>query len=60
MFSRRRFVQGLGSGGLLLASGPRAFAAARPGELTGPQFDLTIDTLPVNITGAPQIGRAHV
>ena len=54
MFSRRRFVQGLGSGGLLLASGPRAFAAARPGELTGPQFDLTIDTLPVNITGAPR------
>src|SRR4029079_10179570 len=45
MFSRRRFVQGLGSGALLLGTGPTLFAASAPRELTGPHFDLTIDTL---------------
>ncbi len=55
MFSRRRFVQGLGTGGLLLAGGHRAFAAAAARtDLAGPDFDLTIDDLPVNFTGAPR------
>ncbi len=43
---RRRFVQGLAATALLpLARHARA-------ELHGPQFDLTIDEMPVNITGA--------
>ncbi len=43
---RRRFVQGLAAAALLpLAREVRA-------ELRGPQFDLTIDEMPVNITGA--------
>jgi FtsP/CotA-like multicopper oxidase with cupredoxin domain len=54
MLTRRRFVHGLGAGALLLGAGPRPFAAPAVRELTGPVFDLTIDTLPVNITGAPR------
>jgi len=55
MFTRRRFVQGLGSSGLLLAGGRQARAGANAvTELTGPEFDLTIDELPVNFTGAPR------
>ncbi len=52
-FSRRRFVQGLAGGTLLL--GGRSFATAAPAggrELSGSAFDLTVDTLPVNFTGA--------
>ena len=55
MFTRRRFVQGLSGGALLLAHGRgRALAAgpAPPAELTGPDFHLTVDELPVNYTGA--------
>jgi CopA family copper-resistance protein len=55
MFSRRRFVLGAAGGALLLAQGRgRALAsgAAPAGELTGPDFHLTIDELPVNFTGA--------
>ena len=54
-FGRRRFVQGLSGGALLLASGRgRALRspAHPPTELTGPDFHLTIDELPVNFTGA--------
>jgi len=53
-FGRRRFVQGLAGGAVLLASGRgRALAASgAPAELTGPDFHLTIDELPVNYTGA--------
>jgi CopA family copper-resistance protein len=53
-FGRRRFVQGLAGGVLLLAHGRgRALAAgSSPAELTGPDFHLTIDELPVNYTGA--------
>ena len=53
-FGRRRFVQGLAGGALLLARGPgRAFGAGNsPVELAGPDFHLTIDELPVNYTGA--------
>jgi len=55
VFTRRRFVQGLSGGALLLAHGRgRALAAgpAPPAELTGPDFHLTVDELPVNYTGA--------
>jgi len=53
MFTRRRFVQGLGGGALLLAHAPgRALAAGSTlVELTGPDFQLTVDELPVNYTG---------
>jgi len=52
MLSRRQFVQGIGGGALLLgASGWSRAATAAPNVLTGPDFDLTIDTLPVNLTG---------
>src|SRR4051812_22272321 len=50
-FDRRQFVQGLAGGALLLGAGRRARAAA-PRELQGPEFDLTIDSMPVNFTGA--------
>ena len=54
MFTRRRFVQGLGTSGLLLSYGRRscADASVTRAELNGPDFDLTIDELPVNLTGA--------
>jgi FtsP/CotA-like multicopper oxidase with cupredoxin domain len=49
---RRRFVQGLTGGALLAGSGRLCGAPAARGELVGPNFDLTIDELPVNLTGA--------
>jgi FtsP/CotA-like multicopper oxidase with cupredoxin domain len=52
MLSRRRFMQGLGGGVLLLGGGPWSRGAAAVRELVGPNFDLTIDELPVNFTGA--------
>jgi len=48
--SRRRFVQGVGAGILLPGTATRLLAA-QPRELTGPVFDLTIGTIPVNFTG---------
>jgi FtsP/CotA-like multicopper oxidase with cupredoxin domain len=53
-FGRRRFVQGLAGGALLLASGRGRSQTVGPAsaELTGPDFHLTIDELPVNYTGA--------
>ncbi|HET7809972.1 MAG TPA: copper resistance system multicopper oxidase [Steroidobacteraceae bacterium] len=52
MLSRRRFVQGVGGAGLLLGAGGWSRAgASEPGVLVGPDFDLTIDTLPVNFSG---------
>src|SRR6187397_2868509 len=52
-FGRRRFVQGLVAGGLLLTHGrARAVDGSTRAELTGPDFHLTIDELPVNYTGA--------
>jgi len=52
MLSRRQFVHGIGGGALLLGAGgwTRAGTAGSP-VLTGPDFDLTIDYLPVNFTG---------
>jgi len=52
MLTRRRFVQGVGGALLLPAWQGRALGAgANPRELIGPNFDLTIDELPVNFTG---------
>lgn len=68
--ARRRFVQGLAAGGLLLGLSPwRASApglgearAAEPGrpvpELRGTEFHLEVAELPVNYTGAPRLGVA--
>jgi CopA family copper-resistance protein len=55
VFTRRRFVQGLSGGALWIAHGRGAAIAAGASvasELTGPDFHLTIDELPVNFTGA--------
>ena len=55
MFTRRKFVLGAAGGAMLAAHGRgRAFAATVPsaGELTGPEFHLTIEELAVNFTGA--------
>ncbi|MFP2768513.1 copper resistance system multicopper oxidase [Oceanisphaera sp. KMM 10153] len=57
---RRRFVQGLAAGGVVLGMAPmlRPARAASPGTLTGDvpvltgtEFDLVIDETPVNFTG---------
>jgi CopA family copper-resistance protein len=53
--SRRRFVQGLATGGVLAALGPwpgRASPGMRQRVLTGTEFDLRIGEMPVNFTGA--------
>ncbi len=57
MISRRTFVQGLVQGvggGAILLGGARAGWASvpSPAVLTGPEFDLTIDEMRVNFTGA--------
>jgi CopA family copper-resistance protein len=55
--ARRRFVQGLTAGGVLagLGSVPGAAFALSPAaprrELSGTEFDLVVDELPVNFTG---------
>jgi CopA family copper-resistance protein len=56
MIARRRFVQGLAAGGLV-ASAALSRASAMP-VLSGDRFDLTVGTLPVNITGKPRIAHA--
>ncbi|MBS0584050.1 MAG: copper resistance system multicopper oxidase [Proteobacteria bacterium] len=59
--SRRRFVQGLTLGGLVAGFDldARAAATASPAPqvpvLSGSEFDLTIGTMPVNVTGARRI-----
>src|SRR5690349_4597077 len=61
LLSRRRFVQGL-TGGALLLSSARNFswgADERSGAvLTGPNFDLTLSEIPVNYTGRPRVATA--
>ena len=61
---RRRFLQGLATGGVLLGMSPwlnPAWAAASPAGtgtatvLSGTEFDLTIAESPVNFTGKPRI-----
>jgi CopA family copper-resistance protein len=62
--ARRRFVQGLAAGGALAAIGlPRGTRAntltsASMPTLSGTEFDLVIDELPVNYTGAPRTAIA--
>jgi CopA family copper-resistance protein len=53
-FTRRTFVQGFAGGILLAGTGKHAFASATAShrELAGPDFDLNIDTLAVNLTGS--------
>src|SRR6478735_758544 len=59
MVTRRRFVEGMGAGLLLSASGrPLIGAPSAAAELIGPSFDLTVDTLPVNLTGAARTAVA--
>ena len=62
---RRRFVQGLAAGGVLLGMSPFIkpvwasnvnMATGRPPKLTGTEFDLVIAESPVNFTGKPAIG----
>ncbi|MGH8259649.1 MAG: copper resistance system multicopper oxidase, partial [Steroidobacteraceae bacterium] len=58
--SRRRFVQGLGAGALAAASAGRwAWAADGYGlaVLSGTEFNLVIDSTPVNFTGKPSIAH---
>jgi FtsP/CotA-like multicopper oxidase with cupredoxin domain len=61
---RRRFMQGLAAGGVLLGLSPWLRPAwARPAEtatgsapvLSGTEFDLTIAETPVNFTGSPRM-----
>jgi len=55
MPSRRRFIQGM-AGGLMLPGASRLLAADgnRRNELIGPEFDLSIDESPTDITGVPR------
>jgi CopA family copper-resistance protein len=58
--SRRQFVEGI-AGGTLLLGAARVIPgtpAASPAMLSGSQFDLSIDELAVNYTGAPRIATA--
>ncbi len=61
---RRRFLQGVAAGGVLLGLSPRWLRAAASAEaidtgtvpvLSGTEFDLTIAETPVNFTGVPGI-----
>jgi CopA family copper-resistance protein len=62
-FPRRRFLEGLASGGVLLGLSPwtrlawaqavRGAATGTPQVLSGTEFDLTIGEAPVNFTGEP-------
>jgi FtsP/CotA-like multicopper oxidase with cupredoxin domain len=58
--TRRRFVQGVTSGALLWAAAPwtPARAASQPAVLSGTEFDLSIDALAVNYTGAQRTATA--
>lgn len=57
--TRRRFVEGIAAGvaSAILGSGTTTLLAANhpqyPSELSGTQFDLSIDRMPVNFTGHP-------
>ncbi len=63
--SRRRFVQGLAAGGAVAAlgwGGWQAFGETgqrqAPTTLTGKDFELTIDSLPVNFNGRHSVATA--
>jgi len=65
VFPRRRFLQGLAAGGVLLGAAPwlnataareiPATAIGSPPVLTGTEFDLTIAATRVNFTGTPRM-----
>jgi CopA family copper-resistance protein len=61
-FDRRRFVQSLASAGALAACSwklPCTFGETRtPAVLSGQEFELIIDRMPVNITGRSRIATA--
>ena len=61
-FNRRRFVHGLASAGALAALNwklPYASGETRtPAVLSGKEFELTIDTIPVNIAGRSRFATA--
>jgi CopA family copper-resistance protein len=60
LLSRRTFVQGV-AGSALLAGSTRwssGSPAAAGGVMSGTDFDLSIDALPVNYTGRPRIATA--
>lgn len=52
-FPRRKFLQGIAAGGVMLALAPyaRAIAAGNPASQSSTQFDLVIDKTLVNFTG---------
>jgi CopA family copper-resistance protein len=59
---RRRFLQGLAAGGLLLGVSPwlrpalaQPAATGTAPELSGTEFDLTVAQTPVNFTGRPRL-----
>lgn len=55
---RRRFVQGLAAGGMLLGLAPRLRAGESPRAapvLTGDRFELVISETPVDFTGTPRM-----
>lgn len=62
--SRRRFVQGIAAGGILLNAGSfasRAWAipvVASPSALRATEFNLSIDAMPVNFTGSTRMATA--
>jgi FtsP/CotA-like multicopper oxidase with cupredoxin domain len=58
--TRRRFVQGVTSGALLWAAAPWSSprAASEAAVLSGTEFDLSIDALTVNYTGARRTATA--
>jgi len=60
--SRRRVVQGIAGGALLLGAGGVGAAARGPAAsasvLSGTQFELSLDALPVNITGRLRMATA--
>jgi CopA family copper-resistance protein len=62
--SRRRFIEGLAAGSVLLGLSPwiktaQAQETMQPAEiLTGTEFDLTIAKTAVNFTGAPRLATA--
>lgn len=62
--SRRKFVQGLAAGGILLGLAPfikptwAMAGSAQSKILSGTEFDLTIGSLPVNFTGSARVATA--
>ena len=61
-FNRRRFVQGLASAGAFAAINWKLPYASGETQMTnvlsGKEFELTIDTIPVNITGRTRLATA--